>query len=715
MGLLSEGSPLSWVETKALAEHVKKHGICQFLNQYHRLKDRTGDTLLWGDERASPASVQSLISHDLPRCLPSSGVPSLWRPEYGAYMIEGTPGRPYGGSLACLRAVECNMRKRRAEATAALQPDEVLIALTAFPRLGCPGSTNAICPPNPMAGVTRSIFLPDEVTFPGHPRFKTLARNIRERRGEKVVINVPIFRDQCTPRPFRETLDDPTGESLEAALDDHVYMDAMAFGMGCSCLQVTFQACCIDEGRTLYDQLAPLCPIMLALTAACPMQRGYLTDRDCRWDVISASVDCRTRGERGLEPLKPGEQRIPKSRYDSISSYLSPQGEKYCDIDLPIVKPIFEQLVDAGVDKLLAQHIAHIFIRDPVSLFSERVDQDDTKELDHFENIQSTNWQTMRFKIPPPSSSIGWRVEFRPMEVQLTDFENAAYVIFIVLLTRVILKFNLNLIIPISKVDENMKRAQERDAVRKRKFWFRRDFQTSFTTSHCNGGTCPKRTNSEESLSEETSRISSSPQTNSVVENGEADSHDDEEYMEMTIDEIINGRDKSAGLVELVNNYIDTLEVDAVTRESLTQYLDLIRRRASGRTLTTASWMRKQVLEHPEYQRDSVVSDSIAYDLIEKCHAVSTGGFEPTFLMQNVFGRPECNGTSSVERKGKCSKGVRKCKKKAAAMIEQQQEGGHLSVLASEDSNHVSVSATVLPETTEELAVTLIPSESSCK
>jgi len=36
--------------------------------------------------------------------------------------------------------------------------------------------------------------------------------------------------------------------------------------------------------------------------------------------------------------------------------------------------------------------------------------------------------------------------------VQLTDFENAAYVTFVVLLTRVILSFDLNLLIPLSKV-----------------------------------------------------------------------------------------------------------------------------------------------------------------------------------------------------------------------------------------------------------------------
>lgn len=105
-----------------------------------------------------------------------------------------------------------------------------------------------------------------------------------------------------------------------------------------------------------------------------------------------------------------------------------------------------------GIDDALAKHIAHLFIRDPLVVFSERVDQDDETSMDHFENIQSTNWQTMRFKPPPVDSPIGWRVEFRSMEVQLTDFENAAYSVFIVLLTRAILSFNLNFYMPISKV-----------------------------------------------------------------------------------------------------------------------------------------------------------------------------------------------------------------------------------------------------------------------
>lgn len=61
------------------------------------------------------------------------------------------------------------------------------------------------------------------------------------------------------------------------------------------------------------------------------------------------------------------------------------------------------------------------------------------------------------------------------MEVQLTDFENAAFAAFIVLLSRAILSFDLNLYLPISKVDENMQTAQKRNASKEARFYFRKN------------------------------------------------------------------------------------------------------------------------------------------------------------------------------------------------------------------------------------------------
>jgi hypothetical protein len=81
--------------------------------------------------------------------------------------------------------------------------------------------------------------------------------------------------------------------------------------------------CSVDEARDLYDQLATVAPLLLALSASAPIYRGYLADVDARWDIIAGSVDCRTPQERGLEPLTTERMVISKSRYDSISSYLS--------------------------------------------------------------------------------------------------------------------------------------------------------------------------------------------------------------------------------------------------------------------------------------------------------------------------------------------------------------------------------------------------------
>ncbi len=45
----------------------------------------------------------------------------------------------------------------------------------------------------------------------------------------------------------------------------YIHMDAMAFGMGCCCLQITFQAWNVDEARRVYDALVPIAPIMVGL------------------------------------------------------------------------------------------------------------------------------------------------------------------------------------------------------------------------------------------------------------------------------------------------------------------------------------------------------------------------------------------------------------------------------------------------------------------
>ncbi|KAI9145449.1 glutamate-cysteine ligase-domain-containing protein [Paraphysoderma sedebokerense] len=701
MGLLSSGTPLPWGQAKQHADHVRKHGITQFINLYRKYRHGKKRELLWGDEveymvvsfdendSSKPKNVrlslraydalQELMKEELEGKKVGKNVDILWRPEFGRYMLEGTPGSPYGSSVKDLLTVEDNMEKRRLAATKVLKTNECLLSITTFPRLGSLEgeflNPNVNMNDDPSIGhggkhveATRSLFIPDEAINP-HPRFRTLAANIRERRGHKVSINMPIYKDVNTPSPFIESLPPspwyPSPYTTGEAKPDHVYMDCMCFGMGCSCLQLTFQACSIDEARRLYDQLAPLTPIMMALSAGAPIFKGYLVDVDCRWDVIAGSVDDRPAEERGEKAIDESEvcqeveteewdtfsktkkkvpkfRRIPKSRYDSISTYISTYKDFKKEYnDIPLVKDldIEEKLKKEGVDDRLAQHYAHLFIRDPLVIYQELLDQDDSISSDHFENIQSTNWQTMRFKPPPPASpEIGWRVEFRSMEVQLTDFENSAYAIFVVLLTRVILSFDLTFYVPISKVDLNMKRAHRRDAVLKELFWFRKDVFIGPPTPI---GTTPPMDFNYDSTPQSGDNVvngaggSGRQSRRSSVGTGECGEEYSErecesgrdECIEMTINEIINGKAGTfPGLIPLIESYLQAIPIDVETRCSIGNYLDFIRKRANGTYATTANWMRQFVKNHRAYNKDSRVGKEVAFDLLKECEKVTKEG-----------------------------------------------------------------------------------------
>ncbi|KAF9051084.1 glutamate-cysteine ligase catalytic subunit [Hymenopellis radicata] len=673
MGLLYLGTPLSWDDAKKYADHVRYHGITQFLHIWDRLKDRTGDELLWGDEveymvvsfddehKNAKLSLRqteileklsSIVDDICSDCDDKVPIPTF-HPEYGRFMLESTPGSPYTGSISDLISVESNMRYRRCLARQHLKKNEIPLTFTSYPRLGVPGPfTEPYFDPSGAVS-SHSLFLPEEITNP-HVRFPTLTANIRRRRGSKVAINLPIFFDEQTPKPFIDptipwdrNLYSEDGEAKGgAALPDHVYLDAMGFGMGCSCLQLTFQACNVNEARRMYDALIPIGPILLALSAASPIWRGYLTDVDCRWNVIAGSVDDRTEEERGLKPLKNDRYRIPKSRYDSVDLYIAndwANRPEYNDTYVPYDEAIFDQ---AGLDDLLSKHIAHLFIRDPLVVFSETIDQDDESSSDHFENIQSTNWQTLRFKPPPANSPIGWRVEFRSMEVQMTDFENAAYAAFVVLLSRAILSFNLNFYLPISKVDENMSRAQLRDASNSQKFFFRKNVfrEGSSRSSSVASSCCSSAVNGDAPRKEK--QLRNCFPTVPAPEDGIQKEPVEQEYAEMTMNEIMNGDGEMfTGLLGLVSEYVDTLDVEEKALVKINKYLDLIRKRSNGSLITPAAWIRKFVRAHPAYKFDSVVNAEINYDLLKTVDEIERGALSvPELLPEDYTGSDEDKG-----------------------------------------------------------------------
>ena len=59
------------------------------------------------------------------------------------------------------------------------------------------------------------------------------------------------------------------------------------------------------------------------------------------------------------------------------------------------------------------------------------------------------------------------------MDIQLTDFENTALTVMVGMIANLINTFDIDPILPITLVDENMKRAHIRNGISQAKFWWK--------------------------------------------------------------------------------------------------------------------------------------------------------------------------------------------------------------------------------------------------
>eukprot|EP01038_Epipyxis_sp_PR26KG_P006684 gene6684-9168_t len=726
--ILRIGNPLSWSQSKPYLQSVRLSGVSQFLNHYIRSKEVETPLFLWGDELeygilkfnesfshydihmngTKIRETLALLEKD-PNVI-DFPMGCEWQPEFGSWMVEAVPRNPYGSYLSDLMNVEKSMQLRRKRLHRILQDGEIAPSSSNFPMLGVRGYPHTADSKGPIAN---SDYISDKLINP-HPRFGALTNNIRSRRQSNVNITVPI---------------DPV-VSKDTIKSDSIHMDAMAFGMGCCCLQVTMQCRNEQESRFLHDQLAIFSPIMMALSASTPIFKGILAGTDTRWDVISQAVDDRTDAEGGrvddqhrttTEPdaamVGMGQKRLSKSRYSSVSLYMGmPRNENdekniEClnDINATIDEDAYEMLRNGGVDSVMSQHIAHLFTRDPLVIFDDAIHLDNTQVMDHFENIQSTNWRSMRWKLPslaigleaarrkesmsyykigsPRSRTVlidefvtnddfnfddeaflcddpvfcgnsensramieslpslqsfgpGWRVEFRPLEVQLTDFENAAFSIIIILLSRCILNMQCNFYIPMSLTEENMRRAQLKDAAVNQKFWIRKNAFMNHQLLDDLFATPGKHT--PESPSSMSSNDFMSPPC-----------MDDIDLVELSLEEIFNGEkrkesiavikesipdnkmnvdnqnndDLFPGIIPLLLKYISSLGCNGSHRvyKELLPYLMLLSRRASGELPTAARWIRNFVTNHAEYKGDGKLSGTIADELLKLCDDVGMG------------------------------------------------------------------------------------------
>lgn len=335
---------------------------------------------------------------------------------------------------------------------------------------------------------------------------------------------------------------------------------------------------------------------MLALSAATPAYRGYLADTDVRWDVLRQLVDDRDGGERRA-------QGVYGARYGVGEVWLTevPAGEEEGEWGLEglqVDEGVVRRLVKGGVEERVARYYAGALGR-PLFVFP-RAFADALRaggeegvrgggKLPHnanFEAMHKAFFPHVKLKHPTAEGE-GWCVEFRPMDVQLSDFENAAYVVFVVLAARAVERFGVDWRVPLGKVWENFDRAHPRDAVRWQRFWWRVEDGGDDGVNGWEG----KRPN----------------------------------VALLTADEIINGCQSFKGILALVEDYMTEEGFSVEEQEQLRPYLDLISGRASGRLRTAARFIRDFVMQHPEYARDSQISEGICFDLLQEIRRTVDG------------------------------------------------------------------------------------------
>ena len=195
-----DNTPLRWDIAKEHIKYVREHGVEQFLRQYKKTWRTKTPRFVWGDEievgifkkdEKSGHFDLSNRAHEMREELNSEPRPVVneiewceYQPEYGAWMIESVPSRPYSGTTAELLEVERNMKIRRNRLTAKLEDNEIAPYISNFPMLGVDGYPHT---EGRGGEIAASQYTSDGIINP-HPRFGTLTQNIRMRRGENVDI-----------------------------------------------------------------------------------------------------------------------------------------------------------------------------------------------------------------------------------------------------------------------------------------------------------------------------------------------------------------------------------------------------------------------------------------------------------------------------------------------------------------------------------------------
>ncbi|EGG06894.1 uncharacterized protein MELLADRAFT_35924 [Melampsora larici-populina 98AG31] len=114
MGSLALGTPFDWPQCSLDTKHVCCEGIAQLIKLWNKTHSQISHQLLWGDDiEYFLISIHQSLNHvklslSQLEVLQKNLLPTLHQ-EYGRFMLESTPGKPYGPSLEDCLKVEYDM------------------------------------------------------------------------------------------------------------------------------------------------------------------------------------------------------------------------------------------------------------------------------------------------------------------------------------------------------------------------------------------------------------------------------------------------------------------------------------------------------------------------------------------------------------------------------------------------------------------------------
>ena len=141
------------------------------------------------------------------------------------------------------------------------------------------------------------------------------------------------------------------------------------------------------------------------------------------------------------------------------------------------------------------------------------------------------------------------------------------------MLTNVINNFDVDFIVPISKVDENMERAHSVDGILTEKFWVKTKGAVKGYENHLQ-------------------------ETDYLVSNMESREEEQEMLEELTMEQILSGSDNFEGLISLFNKYMEINEWTNMQKEEINGFMTFLLFRAQGKIPTGARMMRDFVQNH---------------------------------------------------------------------------------------------------------------------